>query len=115
MQLYSELIAMNKDTRLRFKEAINVFQGPIGCLWVQEIRSGYEGKTNNGPDNPELVPKVLDAWKCSLHNAVVAYPVSRFRLLVPHYKSSAKLKRTHGERCAFRSHLKRINPRGNVS
>lgn len=75
-----ELVTMNEDTGLRFKEAINVFQGPVSCLWVKEVCGWDEREANNGPNDPELVPKVLDAWQSSLYNAVVTDPVSGFCL-----------------------------------
>ena len=91
MQLYSELISVNEQTRLCFKEAVNVLQGPIGRLRVEEVRDWDEREANNSPNNPELVPKILDAWKCGLYNAIITYPVGRLRSSVAKYKELRKL------------------------
>ena len=91
MQLYSEFVSVNEETRFRFKETVNVLQGPIGRLRVEEVCGWNEREANDRPYNPELISEILNAWKCGLHNAIVAYPVRRFHSSVTEYRESERL------------------------
>lgn len=75
MQLNSQLISVNQNTRLRLEEPIDILQCSVCSLRVQEVCDRYETKTDNRPDNPELVPEILNSWKRCLHYCIIANPV----------------------------------------
>lgn len=61
MQLDSQLIPMHEDAGLGLEESINVFEGPISSLRIEEVCDRNERETDNSPNNPELVAEVLNA------------------------------------------------------
>lgn len=83
---------MNQDPRLRLEEAINVLERPIRSLRVQEVRDRDEREANDSPDDPKLVPEVLDTGQCGLYDGVVADPVRR-----------------HGERSTLGAHFEGVD------
>lgn len=74
MQLHSQFVSINEDTRTRLEEAVNVFQCAICSLRVEEVRDGNEGEADHCPDNPELVAQALYTGKSSLNDGIVANP-----------------------------------------
>lgn len=82
VQLHSEFITMNQNARTRLEEAINILQCSVRSLRVEEVCDRDEREADDCPDDPELVPEVLNTGKSSLYNPVIAYPVCCFGLLV---------------------------------
>ena len=55
VQLCGELIPWRDNKRrMGLKETINVFEGPIGGLRVEEVSDGNEGEADYCPDDPEF-------------------------------------------------------------
>jgi hypothetical protein len=60
MQLCRDLVLEDKDAVVVIEESVNIFEGPIGCLGVEEICGWNEAEASYRPYDPELVPKIGD-------------------------------------------------------
>ena len=54
-ELGGKLVPADDDAWLSLKEAIDIFQCAVGCLWVEQVGDGYEAEADACPHNPELV------------------------------------------------------------
>ena len=69
MQLRGELVTRCNDNRkVGRKETINVFQGPVGSLGIEEVRDWDEREADDGPNNPESPLKVLNTGQSDLND-----------------------------------------------
>lgn len=54
LELSRNLVPVHKDAAVVGEEAVDVFEGAVRGLGVEEVGSRDEGGADDGPDNPEL-------------------------------------------------------------
>ena len=52
---------MDKNAGFGFKKAVDIFKRPVCGLWIEKVSDRNEGETDDSPDDPEFVAKVLNA------------------------------------------------------
>lgn len=64
-------IPRDDQSWLSFKVTIDILEGPVRRLWVEEVHDGNEAEADTGPDDPEAPAEVGDTGGCDLDDHVV--------------------------------------------